>query len=65
MHHLHHLHLHHLHLHLHLHLARVRESILLGGSSLGEHCLVLYSVIGWNRWMLCQCALQCSVQCSV
>jgi len=28
--------------------ARVRESILLGNSSLGEHSLVIYSVIGWS-----------------
>ena len=28
--------------------ARVRESILLGNSTLGEHSLVIYSVIGWS-----------------
>lgn len=28
--------------------ARVRESILLGNSSIGEHSLVIYSVIGWD-----------------
>lgn len=28
--------------------ARVRESILLGNSTVGEHSLVIYSVIGWN-----------------
>lgn len=28
--------------------ARVRESIILGNCTLGEHCLVIYSVIGWN-----------------
>jgi len=28
--------------------ARVRESILLGNSSVGEHSLVIYSVIGWD-----------------
>jgi len=28
--------------------ARVRESILLGNSTVGEHSLVIYSVIGWS-----------------
>lgn len=28
--------------------ARVRESILLGNSNIGEHSLVIYSVIGWD-----------------
>eukprot|EP00092_Neocalanus_flemingeri_P006046 GFUD01006515.1.p1 GENE.GFUD01006515.1~~GFUD01006515.1.p1 ORF type:complete len:424 (-),score=88.15 GFUD01006515.1:85-1356(-) len=28
--------------------ARIRESIILGNSMVGEHTLVLYSVIGWN-----------------
>jgi len=28
--------------------ARIRESIVLGNSSVGENTLVLYSVIGWN-----------------
>jgi len=28
--------------------ARIRESIILGNSVVGEHTLVLYSVIGWN-----------------
>jgi len=27
---------------------RIRESIILGNSQIGEHTLVLYSVIGWN-----------------
>jgi len=28
--------------------ARVRESIILGNSSLGKHSLVIYTVVGWN-----------------
>merc|ERR1712012_907097 len=28
--------------------ARIRESIVLGNSQIGEHSLVIYSVIGWN-----------------
>jgi len=28
--------------------ARVRESIVLGNSTVGEHSLVIYTVIGWN-----------------
>jgi len=28
--------------------ARVRESIVLGNSSIGEHSLVIYSVVGWD-----------------
>jgi len=28
--------------------ARVRESIVLGNSCIGEHSLVIYSVVGWN-----------------
>jgi len=27
---------------------RIRESIILGNSQIGEHTLVLYSVVGWN-----------------
>ena len=27
---------------------RVRESIILGAANIGDHTLILYSIIGWN-----------------